>query len=57
MVLLLIMAIFIIFVALLTVSDKTGLVPFAARLHAVGFELLASGGTATTLREAGIPVV
>lgn len=43
--------------ALLTVSDKTGLVPFAGRLRAIGFELLASGGTATTLRETGIPVV
>lgn len=43
--------------ALLTVSDKTGLVPFAVRLQAIGYELLASGGTANTLREAGIPVV
>src|SRR5665213_4321955 len=40
--------------ALLSVYDKTGLVEFARRLHAQGFELVASGGTATALRQAGI---
>jgi phosphoribosylaminoimidazolecarboxamide formyltransferase / IMP cyclohydrolase len=40
--------------ALLSVHDKTGLVPFARGLVDLGFELVASGGTATTLRDAGI---
>jgi phosphoribosylaminoimidazolecarboxamide formyltransferase/IMP cyclohydrolase len=43
--------------ALLSVSDKSGLVPFAAGLVARGFELVSTGGTARTLREAGLPVV
>jgi phosphoribosylaminoimidazolecarboxamide formyltransferase/IMP cyclohydrolase len=42
--------------ALLSVSDKSGLVPFAAGLLARGFELVSSGGTARALREAGLPV-
>ena len=42
--------------ALLSVSDKTGLVPFAQRLHALGVELLSTGGTARALREADLPV-
>lgn len=42
--------------ALLSVSDKTGLVPFATSLAARGFEILSTGGTATTLREAGLAV-
>ncbi len=43
--------------ALLSVSDKTGLVDFAKGLHEFGVELLSTGGTASTLREAGLPVV
>jgi phosphoribosylaminoimidazolecarboxamide formyltransferase/IMP cyclohydrolase len=43
--------------ALLSVSDKTGLVPFAQALAASGVELLSTGGTAAALRAAGIPVV
>jgi len=43
--------------ALLSVSDKTGLVPFARRLSARGVELLSTGGTQRALAEAGIPVV
>ena len=43
-------------VALLSVSDKTGLEPFAAALVELGFELLSTGGTAARLREAGLPV-
>ncbi len=43
--------------ALLSVSDKTGLVPFAQRLAAHSIELLSTGGTARTLREAGLEVV
>ncbi|NPA26942.1 MAG: bifunctional phosphoribosylaminoimidazolecarboxamide formyltransferase/IMP cyclohydrolase [Chloroflexi bacterium] len=42
--------------ALLSVSDKRGLVPFARGLVALGYTLLASGGTARVLQEAGIPV-
>ncbi len=43
--------------ALLSVSDKTGLLPFAQRLSALGIELLSTGGTAKFLRENGVPVV
>jgi phosphoribosylaminoimidazolecarboxamide formyltransferase/IMP cyclohydrolase len=42
--------------ALLSVSDKTGLVPFARRLVALGVELLSTGGTQQALVEAGVPV-
>ena len=42
--------------ALLSVSDKTGLVPFAQILAAAGIELISTGGTARTLREAGLAV-
>jgi phosphoribosylaminoimidazolecarboxamide formyltransferase/IMP cyclohydrolase len=42
--------------ALLSVSDKTGLVEFATFLHASGVELLSTGGTAKALRDAGIAV-
>ncbi|MBI1362498.1 MAG: bifunctional phosphoribosylaminoimidazolecarboxamide formyltransferase/IMP cyclohydrolase [Proteobacteria bacterium] len=43
--------------ALLSVSDKSGLVPLAHFLADRGVEILSTGGTAKTLREAGIPVV
>src|SRR2546427_5149995 len=42
--------------ALLSVYDKTGLVPFARTLGAAGLQLISTGGTAKTLREAGLPV-
>ncbi|MCC6905838.1 MAG: bifunctional phosphoribosylaminoimidazolecarboxamide formyltransferase/IMP cyclohydrolase [Anaerolineae bacterium] len=42
--------------ALISVSDKAGLVEFARGLSAAGVELIASGGTASSLSEAGIPV-
>ncbi|MEK0431442.1 MAG: phosphoribosylaminoimidazolecarboxamide formyltransferase [Gemmatimonadota bacterium] len=42
--------------ALLSVSDKTGLVPFATGLRAQGYTLLSTGGTAKALREAGLAV-
>ena len=42
--------------ALLSVSDKTGLAEFALGLVALGFELVSTGGTATALRAAGLPV-
>src|ERR1700722_3178577 len=42
--------------ALLSVSDKSGLIDFASYLHARGIELISTGGTAKALREAAIPV-
>ncbi|GGG34738.1 bifunctional purine biosynthesis protein PurH [Caldovatus sediminis] len=42
--------------ALLSVSDKTGLVEFGRFLAAQGAEILSTGGTARALREAGVPV-
>lgn len=42
--------------ALLSVSDKTGLVPFAQTLAATGVELISTGGTAKALRDAGLKV-
>ncbi len=42
--------------ALLSVSDKTGLVPFASGLVGLGVELISTGGTARVLREAGLSV-
>ena len=42
--------------ALLSVSDKTGLVELARRLANAGVQLLSTGGTAKALREAGIAV-
>src|SRR5438067_331668 len=42
--------------ALLSVSDKTGLVPFAQALTAAGVELISTGGTAKVLRDAGLKV-
>ncbi len=42
--------------ALLSVSDKSGLVDFARGLAARGFELVSTGGTATALAGAGLPV-
>ena len=43
--------------ALLSVYDKTGVVDFASALHELGWDLLASGGTAQVLRDASLPVV
>lgn len=42
--------------ALLSVSDKEGLVPFAAALAKRGITILSTGGTAKTLKQEGIPV-
>jgi phosphoribosylaminoimidazolecarboxamide formyltransferase/IMP cyclohydrolase len=42
--------------ALLSVSDKSGLVDFAKALHARGVNLVSTGGTAAALREAWLPV-
>ncbi len=43
--------------ALLSVYDKTGVVDFARSLCELGWDLLASGGTAQVLRDASLPVV
>lgn len=43
--------------ALVSVSDKTGLVPFVQGLVHAGFEILSTGGTSRTLQEAGLSVV
>ncbi len=40
--------------AILSVTDKTGLVDFARALSAMGVELVSTGGTAKMLREQGI---
>lgn len=43
--------------ALISVSDKTGVVEFARKLHDMGFEIISTGGTAKALDEGGVPVV
>jgi phosphoribosylaminoimidazolecarboxamide formyltransferase/IMP cyclohydrolase len=43
--------------ALISVSDKSGLVEFARGLASRGFELVSTGGTARTLQQAGLAVV
>ncbi|WP_242394726.1 bifunctional phosphoribosylaminoimidazolecarboxamide formyltransferase/IMP cyclohydrolase [Anaeromyxobacter oryzisoli] len=43
--------------ALVSVSDKTGLVPFAKRLAALGVEILSTGGTQKALSAGGVKVV
>ena len=42
--------------ALISVSDKTGIVDFAKALHALNVRLLSTGGTAKLLADAGLPV-
>lgn len=42
--------------ALLSVSDKTGVLAFAQALHALGVRLISTGGTARLLADAGLPV-
>src|SRR5437868_11810730 len=42
--------------ALISVSDKTGILEFAQALHALGIKLLSTGGTAKLLADAGLPV-
>ncbi|MFA5626415.1 MAG: bifunctional phosphoribosylaminoimidazolecarboxamide formyltransferase/IMP cyclohydrolase [Thiohalomonadaceae bacterium] len=43
--------------ALLSVSDKTGIVEFAQTLTAMGVELLSTGGTCKLLKDSGVPVI
>ena len=40
--------------ALISVSDKTGLVPLAQALAEAGVDILSTGGSAKTLRDAGV---
>jgi len=42
--------------AIMSVSNKKSVVEFAKELHTFGIEILSTGGTAKTLRDAGIPV-
>ncbi len=43
--------------ALISVSDKTGIVELAQELNKLGVEIISTGGTATALEKAGIPVI
>jgi len=43
--------------ALISVSDKTGVIPFASALAARGVTLISTGGSARTLAAAGLPVI
>lgn len=43
--------------ALISVSDKTGLVEFVRELAGLGVEIISTGGTARALKDAGVPVI
>ena len=43
--------------ALISVSDKTGIVEFAKQLHGLDYEIVSTGGTLKALSEAGLPVI
>ncbi len=43
--------------AIISLSDKTGIVPFAKDLQAFGVEILSTGGTAKALRESGLKIM
>ena len=43
--------------ALISVSDKTGIVEFAKELVSLGVEIISTGGTHKTLEDAGLPVI
>lgn len=43
--------------ALISVTDKTGIVEFASALNALGFEIVSTGGTAKALKASGLQVV
>ena len=43
--------------ALISVSDKTGLIEFATGLHALGYEIVSTGGTQSAISKAGIPTL
>jgi AICAR transformylase/IMP cyclohydrolase PurH len=43
--------------ALISVSDKTGLIEFATALVGLGIEIISTGGTAKALQAAGLPAI
>ena len=43
--------------AIISVSDKTGIVEFAQSLVGLGWEIVSTGGTSKTLEEAGVKVI
>ena len=43
--------------ALVSVSDKTGVVEFAQQLRSLGWEIIATGGTMKLLRDNGVEVI
>ena len=43
--------------ALISVSDKTGIIEFAKELNGLGYEIISTGGTAKALHDAEIPVI
>ena len=43
--------------ALISVSDKTGVVEFAKELTALGYEIVSTGGTSKALQAADVPVI
>ncbi|HSR13858.1 MAG TPA: bifunctional phosphoribosylaminoimidazolecarboxamide formyltransferase/IMP cyclohydrolase, partial [Thermodesulfobacteriota bacterium] len=43
--------------AIISLSDKSGIVPFAQKIQGFGAEILSTGGTAKTLRENGLKVI
>jgi phosphoribosylaminoimidazolecarboxamide formyltransferase/IMP cyclohydrolase len=43
--------------AMISVSDKRGIVAFAQGLVSLGWEIISTGGTASALRAAGVPVI
>lgn len=43
--------------ALISVSDKTGVVEFAKQLHQLGYEIVSTGGTQKAIADAGVPVI
>ena len=43
--------------ALISVSDKRGIVPFAQSLVDLGWEIISTGGTFNALRQGGVPVL
>ena len=43
--------------AIISVSDKTGIVPFAAGLVELGYEIISTGGTKRALDEAGVKTI
>src|SRR5215469_1257117 len=42
--------------ALISVTDKSGIVDFAQSLHRLGVEIISTGGTARAIHDAGVPV-